>query len=267
MKRVSFGFLVLEVMFMAFLCERALAEEPRTPAADVPFPRPFPFRRDLTACLPTTSSAVVGTAAALTNTWGGYDGAARTPLLSVGTELRVLPRVALIGGITYTSVNAANPGLRPQLGARVQLLEQASSGVDTSAALLFRQDRFTSEDGLFQGSIAVGRSFGETSAVVNVVYGQDGEGDDHEGEVRLAGVRRVLGGLHVGIEGRYMHALASTDPNRAAHGTPSMEAMAGPLIAYTAGNWALVAEVGVSSRRTSRLETGLAALTGLGTSF
>src|SRR5262249_23109973 len=125
----------------------------------------------------------------------------------------------------------------------------------------------TSENGLFQGSIAVGRSFGETYALVNVVYGQDGEGDDHEGEVRFAGVRHIRGGLNICAEGRYMRSLASTDPNRATPGTPAMGAMAGPLLAYRVGSWALVAEAGVSSRQTARRDTGLTTIGGVGTTF
>jgi hypothetical protein len=260
MKRTTF-FLAVELAFMALLCGRARAEEPLEPEAH------GPYRKDVSRFLPNTAGASATTSTDVTNAWGGYDGGARTPVFGVTTELRLVRRVSLIGGVAYTSASAADPGMRPQLGARVQVLEQAASGVDASAALLFRKDRFSSEEGLFQGSIALGRSFGETSAVVNVVYGQDGEGDDHQGEVRLAGVRRVAGGLHLGVEGRYMRALASTDPHRATLGTPSMEAMAGPLVAYTAGSWVLVAEAGVSNRQTSHLETGLVTVAGVGTSF
>jgi hypothetical protein len=223
--------------------------------------------RNATHFLAVTSSAVTGASAATTAAWGGYDAAARTPLFSVGTELRVVRRVSLVAGVAYGAASAADAGLRPQLGARIQVLGQAASGVDATVGFLFRQDRFTAEDGLYQGSLALGRAFGETSLVANLVYAQDGEGDDHEGEVRLAGLRRVRGGLHVGMEGRYMRSLDSTDPHRMENGTPSMEALAGPLVAYMAGGWAFVAEAGVSSRRTSRLDTGVTALGGIGTTF
>jgi hypothetical protein len=252
---------VVGLVLASFFCQRAAAEEQLGDEAKVK------VRRDVTRFLPSTSSAAAGTQAAVTNAWGGYDGAARTPVFSVGTEVRIIGRLSLIAGVAYTSANASDPGLRPQLGARVQVLEQARSGIDASAAFVARQDRFTSEDGLFQGSIALGRSFGATSVLVNLVYGQDGEGDDHEAEVRLAGLRRIGGGLHAGVEARYMHSVDSTDPHRAALGTPSMEAMAGPLVAYTAGSWVLVAEAGISSRETSRRETGVMTLAGIGTTF
>jgi hypothetical protein len=262
MKRAFGSFLLTQVVLVSLVGTSARAEESVT--SDEPNLR---AGREVTRFLPTTSSAVVATSAGLTSVAGGYEGAAGTPVLSVGTELRVVRRVALIAGIAYTSSGAAASELRPQIGARVQVLDQAAAGIDASAAFVFRKDRFTSEDGLFQGTIALGRSFGDTLAVMNIVYGQDGEGDDHEGEIRLACLRPVWGGLHVGLEGRYLHAIDSTDPHRAAQGTPSMEAMAGPLVAYTVGRWALIAEAGVAARRTSRLDTGLATIAGVGTAF
>ena len=222
---------------------------------------------EMTRMLPNTMSALVGTTPALTAAWAGYDGAAQTPVMTLGTEVRLVRRLAIVAGVAYGNARASDAGLRPQLGVRLQILQQRTSGVDASAAFTFREDRFTSEDGLYQGELAVGRSFGETSTVINVLYAQDGEGDDHEGEVRLAAVRRVWGGLHLGAEGRYMHSLASTDPHRSAAGTPSMEAMAGPVVAFMTGSWGFLAEVGVSMRQTNRLDTGLTTLGGIGTTF
>ena len=242
----------------------AHADPPDT--LDVP-ETPAPSSVEATRFLPNTTSAVVGTTPALTAAWAGYDGAAKTPVMSLGTEVRLVRRLAIVAGVAYGNTRASDAGLRPQLGVRLQILQQGASGVDASAAFTFREDRFTAEDGLFQGELAVGRSFGKTSAVVNVLYAQDGEGDDHEGELRLAAVRRVWRGLHVGAEGRYMHSLASTDPHRDALGTPSMEAMAGPVVAYMTGSWGFLAEAGVSMRQTNHLDTGLATLGGIGTTF
>jgi hypothetical protein len=222
---------------------------------------------EVTRLLPNTTSAVVATTPALTAAWAGYDGAAQTPVMNLWTEVRLVRRLAIVAGVAYGNAHASDAGLRPQLGVRLQVLQQRASGVDASVGFTFREDRFTAEDGLFQGELAVGRSFGETSTVVNVLYGQDGEGDDHEGELRLAAVRRVWRGLHVGAEGRYMHSLDSTDPHRAALGTPSAEAMTGPVLAYRTGSWGFLAELGVSMRQTSRLDTGLATLGGIGTTF
>ena len=223
--------------------------------------------REATRFLPTTASAVVGTAATISSAWGGYDAAARTPVFGVGTEVRLLPRLALLGGVAYGNAAAADAGLRPQLGARFQYLHQAESGLDATVSVVYRGDRFVSEDGLFQGGLAFGRDFGETTAVVNLVFASDGEGDDHQAEARLAALRHVHRGLFLGAEGRYMHSVDSTDPHRAANGTPSTEALAGPVVTYTLGNWALVAEGGVSRRVTATAQVGLITLGGVGATF
>jgi hypothetical protein len=261
MTRAALAFAVLELLVLPLWGGRARAQEATAPEVVTT------SAREATRFLPGTSTAIVGASAATTAAWGGYDTAAHTAVLSVGTELRIVSRVSIVAGVAYGNAALADVGLRPQVGARVQLLREAASGIDASAAFMFRQDRFTSEDGLFQGTLALGRSFGATSAVLNVTYGQDGEGDDHQGEVRVAGIRRVRGGLHLGVEGRYMHSLASTDPHRAMNGTPSVEALAGPVVAYMVGRWAFVAEAGLSAREVARLETGVTTLGGIGTMF
>jgi len=220
-----------------------------------------------TRFLPTTASALVGTTATLASAWGGYDAAARTPLFGAGTEVRLVPRLALVGGVAYGNAAAADTGLRPQVGARFQYLRQSESGVDATVSVVYRGDRFISEDGLYQGGLAFGRSFGKTTAVVNVLFASDGEGDDHEAELRLAALHHVHRGLYVGAEGRYMHSVGSTDPHRTVNATPSTEALAGPVVTYAIGNWALVAEGGVSRRVTTTTQVGLTTLGGIGATF
>jgi len=223
--------------------------------------------REQTRYLPTTSSALVGTSATISTAWGGYDAAAETPIFGAGTELRLARRLALVGGVSYGNAAAANAGLRPRVGARFQYLHEAESGVDATVSLVYRGDRFIAEDGLFQGGLAFGRSFGEMTTVVNLLFASDGEGDDHEAEVRLAALQHVRRGLFVGAEGRYMHAVDSTDPHRAANGTPSSEAMVGPVVSYAIGTWALVAEAGVSRRVTTSAQVGLTTLGGIAATF
>jgi len=247
----------------------SLASAPANAADDLdtPLVSATASSRDQTRFLLTTTAAVVGTAATISSAWGGYDAAARTPIFGAGTEVRLLPRLALTGAVSYGNAAAADAGLRPQVGARLQYLRQAESGVDASVTLGYRGDRFTAEDGLFQGGLAFARGFGETTAVANLLFASDGEGDDHEAEVRAAVLRHVHRGLYLGAEGRYMHSVDSTDPHRAAHSTPSSEALAGPVVTYAIGNWALVAEGGVSRRVTTTTQVGLTTLGGVGASF
>jgi len=45
-----------------------------------------------------------------------------------------------------------------------------------------------------------------------------------------------------------MSALAATDPHRLAMGTPPLEALVGPLVAFPAGTWAAMVETWIATR-------------------
>src|SRR5580765_4901132 len=112
MKRLSL--LPLRLAF-TLVGGRAQAQEESLPEARVP------IRKDVTRFLPTTAGAAAAPATDVTSAWGGYDGAAGATVFGVTTEVRLVRRLSLIGGVAYSSANAADAGLRPQLGARVQV--------------------------------------------------------------------------------------------------------------------------------------------------
>jgi len=200
--------------------------------------------------------------------WAGYDGATQAPLLGAGAEARLGKRLVIGVGATYAPGTPIHPGaVRPSVVARFQVLDQTKHGIDGGIAVAYREDRFVAEDGFFQAAISVGQRSSRATWLANFAFGSDGEGDDREGEVRLAGLRRVAGELHAGLDGRFRTAIASTDVNRSAHGTPSLEYMAGPVAAYTLGPWALTLEAGLSGVRTDSLHNGLATLGGVGAVF
>jgi len=226
--------------------------------------------QELTRILPGTLGASVGPSTVVASSFGGYDTAAKAPIASMYTEVKVVPRLVLLAGAAWAVPNALGQGggdMRPQLGARVQILNQAKFGLDMAAGFMFREDKFGAEDGLFQGSLSFGRRFDRVSAVMNVVYGQDGEGDDHEGEVHLAVLADVAQHLHVGLDSRATRALASTDPRRALLGTPTGTLIAGPLAAFTYGPIAVMTEVGMSEVWLASVKSGVVAMGGLGAAF
>src|SRR5262245_48015879 len=117
MKRALLSLLAPGLLLVALPC--SATDEPVTPA-----PRAAAPRRDVTRYLPTTSSPTAGNTADVTSVWGGYDGAARAPVFSASTEVRLVRRVSLMAGVTYATSLAASTDLRPHIGARVQFLEQ-----------------------------------------------------------------------------------------------------------------------------------------------
>jgi hypothetical protein len=200
--------------------------------------------------------------------WGGYDGGTHNLVGGAGAEARLGSRVVLGVGATYAPGNDLHgAGVRPSVTLRAQLLDQGRHGVDGGVALSYRADRFVGEEGFFQGTIALGARSAAGTVLANLAYGMDGEGDDREGELRLAGLHRVGANLHVGVDGRVRRSLGSTDPLRIAHGTPSLAYSIGPVVSYGIGPLALTLQAGLSGARIQHLENGALALGGVGGVF
>jgi len=218
--------------------------------------------------LPEAVAARVSDDRATATSWAGYDGARQAPLVNVEVDARIVGRLALVVGAGYAAdlPNTTTRQLRPLVGARLQVLTQARSGVDGAVALMYRKDVFTSEGGFVQAALAVERRQGRARLLANLVYGQDGEADDLQGEGRLAAMVETVRGLRVGADGRYRH-LWSSDPHRAIYDRPTSEVLAGPTASYTHGSWAVMAEAGLSTIRTNVTQSGLIALAGVASSF
>jgi len=201
------------------------------------------------------------------STWAGYDGAIQSPRLSVSVEAAVLRRLALVAGADSSSDASGQFALRPLVSLRLQVLEQGGAGVDAAAAVTYRQDRFDADGGFFQGTVALGRRFDRLLLGLNLTYGIDPEGDDHEGEMCASAQVEVKPRLYVGVDGRYRHDLGSTDPNRAERTRSDSEILAGPTAAYVHGRWAVMLEAGVSRVVTSFTRTAPVALAGYAATF
>jgi hypothetical protein len=216
--------------------------------------------------LPEGVAAQVSDDRATATTWGGYDGAKHSPFWTLTVEARIIGRLVFVAGAGYTADLPGAPSLRPQIGFRAQLLDQARHGVDGAVAVMYRQDLFSGEGGFFQGAVALERGLGRVRLVGNLLYGQDGEGDDHDGEARLAALFEARRSVLVGVDARYRHSLDSTDPNRFIRSRPEYELLTGPTASYTRGSWAVMAEAGFSTVRTTVTQSGLVALAGVGCS-
>ena len=249
----------------------ALVAEPAAPGdepADVDAPIAIRAADQPTRFLPDAVAAETGAARTAGVGWGGYDGPTHAPLAGAFAEARLGARFAIGAGATWAPGNDIEPGaVRPSFVARVQLLDRARSGLDAGLALAYREDRFVGEDGFFQAVAMLGLAGPRGALLANLAYGQDGEGDDHEGDLRAAALARIGAAAHLGVDGRLRKSLDSTDPNRFAHGTPSLEFQVGPAAALGLGPIALTVEGGVGGARIVRLETGGFALAAVGAAF
>jgi hypothetical protein len=157
----------------------------------------------------------------------------------------------------------ANSGMRPSGGLRVQALRQERHGIDMSVGAFYRPEGFTEAEGEFEAVVAFGRRIQRWALVANLVYGQDPEGAERDGEVRLAAQYDVVPRLHIGLDTRLRFDLGSEEGKRKQEGEAEFDFIAGPLLTYTLGYVALVANAGVHGVGASSFQTGFVGLAGL----
>ena len=214
------------------------------------------------AFLPQTLAARLNAGRAFVSVNGGFDGARNQPIMSAVTEVQLWGPIALRGGAEYS---ANRETMRPTIGARVQLLNQREHGVDGSVGTFYRPEGFTEPEGEIETAVALGRQAGRLALLGNLVYGQDPEGNERDGEVRVA-ARYDMDRWSLGFDGRARFAIgAQNNPKAAAE--PKVDLIAGPLAAVTIGPLALFTQIGASVLKTTETHAGIAALGGVGSGF
>lgn len=212
---------------------------------------------------PLTLPARVGSTAAFA--WGlsGYDTSRKAGLFDAIAEVRLWGPVALRGGATYSNTSDR---LRPNIGARVQVLRQEAHGVDGSVSVFYKPEGFTEAEGEIETTVALAHAFDGLTVAGNLVYGQDPEGNERDGELRLNLFRR-RGRLAYGLDARARFALG-TQKGRAASREPTVDALGGPLVTVALGPVAPFAEIGPSVVRLGGdIRAGVTALGGIGAAF
>lgn len=249
--------LAIAAAFLALPARLAMAEE-----ASVASPQKDAL--EPVNLMAATAPARLSGAPFTVTTWAGYDGAISSPRVTASIEAALVRRLALAVavGTDSPSDSKGQLSLRPMVALRFQAFEQDTSGVDATAAVAYRQDRFDLDGGFVQGSIALGRSFDRLLVALNVTYGMDPEGDDFEGEVCAAARFEVRPRFYLGVDGRYRHDLGSTDPNRAERDRSESETLAGATAAYSSGRWAVMLEAGISQIVTTSAQTAPVVLGG-----
>jgi hypothetical protein len=210
-------------------------------------------------------SAQVDRQRALAVGFGGYDGAARAGLFESAAEVTLFGPVAIRGGAVYSPSSGR---LRPSVGGKVQFLRSGLHGVDGTVGVFYRPEGLTEPEGEIEGFAALGRTIGRTYLTANLLYGQDPEGRERDGEVRLSALRPVTTRVLLGVDGRCRFDLGSDPGKLAAHGEPTFDALAGPTASVLVGPVALLAEAGASVRRFGGTTAyGPFAIAGVGTVF
>lgn len=210
-----------------------------------------------------TMPARVGSTQAFAWGLGGYDSSHKGPIMDSTVEVRLWGPIALRGGATYS--NNTNR-LRPSVGARGQFFRQDAHGVDGSLGVVYKAEGFTEAEGEIETVLSIGRKFDNFSLLGNLVYGQDPEGNERDGEVRVT-MFHQRGRFSFGVDARARGALG-TQHGKAAMIEPTFDVMGGPLAAAAIGPVALFAELGPSAfTLAGSTRVGAAAFAGVGSAF
>jgi hypothetical protein len=206
--------------------------------------------------------------AASATAFAGFDGARSTPVAEASAEVRIVRRLTIHAGGTYVNDHDDRSSVRPNVSLRVNVLQQARSGVDLSLSGGWRQDRFDQDGGMLEAGVAVGRREGRLALVGNVVLASDPEGDDHDGAITAAALYRLSPPLNVGAQAFFRRDLGSTDLRRIMRNDTVFDFAAGPVASYALRDFAFTLQTGVVGLRgEAKSAFGLLALGGVGTRF
>jgi hypothetical protein len=227
----------------------------RASEQDVPPAAPDVLARDELPSTPTRATAGTGSflsfslaadvesSRAYAVGLGGYDTARNAGTFEASTEARLWGPLALRAGAVYSNEMRS---LRPSVGARVQALRESRHGVDGAVGVLYRPEGLTEPEGEVETVLSVGRHAGAAYLLGNLVYGQDPEGNERDGEVRLAVLGPAGGRTLLGLDGRFRFDLGSQAAKLALHHEATLDVLVGPSATIFAGPIALLAHGGPS---------------------
>jgi hypothetical protein len=214
--------------------------------------------------LPETLSPRIGSTKVFAYGSGGYDSSRGGPLIDSAVEARVWGPFALRFQTTYSNDTEK---MRPSIAGRVQLLRQERQGVDGALTVFFKTEGFTETEGEVETFASIGRRFEQVSLIGDLVYGQDPEGNERDGEVHAAAFHQHKW-LMYGLDSRVRFAIG-TQHGHAATTEPVFDFLAGPIATAATGMGAIFAQVGPSAFQLENGPTkvGVAALAGLGAAY
>ncbi len=216
--------------------------------------------------LPLTLSPRVNAERVAVAVTSGYDGGNASATFVTTADVRLAGPVGARVGFTYLP-DVTGKVFQPHVGLRLQLLHQGQHGLDGAVAVFYRMERLTQDEGMVQLLWTMARRFNTLSLFANLAYGQDPEGDDRDGELRIAAQIAASSRLQLGVDGRIRVDLFSTDARRGMRGATNLDFAVGPLATLTVGRFAFVGHAGMSGVRASVLRTGVLATMGVASVF
>ena len=195
--------------------------------------------------LPTVIPARTDSQTGFIRTFGGYDSARRSGQFEAIADLTIIGPLAARVGVLYA--NRPN-SFRPTAGLRVAILNQERQEIDLGAGVYYKPEGFTEPEGEIEVVVALGRRFGRLGTFANLVYGQDPEGKERDGEVRLGALYSLATRLQAGLDARLRFELGEEESKaeELAKGRAEFDLVFGPTASYAIGPVAVLGQVGMS---------------------
>jgi hypothetical protein len=192
---------------------------------------------------------------------GGYDSARDRAQFEATADVTIFGPFAVRVGAQY---GQQRNSFRPSVGLRVQALTQERYGIDLGFGGFYKPEGFTEMEGEIEVMVMVARHFGRLGTFANLVYGQDPEGKERDGELRLGALYAVSVPLQVGLDTRLRFDLGEENEQvRKKEGGAEFDILVGPTASYALGPVAVIGHAGLSVYGTQPARTGVAALLGL----
>lgn len=173
--------------------------------------------------------------------YGGYDSARESAQSEMLVDVSLFRWLAIRAGALYTQ----SPNqVRPTVGLRAQALTQEQAGIDLGFGAFYKPEGFTEMEGEFELVAAVGRSFGRVATFANLVYGQDPEATERDGELRLAALYQVSQSVQAGLDARVRFDLGEEEEAEE-QGRAEYDVIFGPTASLAVGPIAATAQVGM----------------------
>lgn len=265
MKMLSIASLGGVVLCLGGVANAQIDGVERARDADPPLASPTETAVSTGAFLPFSQAAALEGRRGYGIGFAGYDSARKTATFEASTELQIWGPIAVRGGAVYTN---GDKSLRPSFGARIQILRQERHSVDGALGVFYRPEGLTEPEGEIESVLSIGGLMGRTYLLGNLLYGQDPEGSERDGEMRLALLHPIKSRVLLGFDGRLRFDLGSQAARLAQHHEGTMDIALGPTIALVLGPIAVSLEAGGSALRTSAVTSyGAFTMTGVATAF
>jgi len=200
----------------------------------------------------------------LISTFGGYDAATQTPILSGRLELTLARRLTLRGTAANTGMSET---IKPGFGLLYDVILEEDAGLDLAVGGDYELEGWNNNSALIS-RVAAATTAGQLRLMANAGFGLATNRAERYGDLRLSGLHPVARNVWAGIDSR-----ARVDLERSGEeplGELDWDMQAGPVATVALGRFALSATGGMSAwklRSREDARVGAMGAVGVGAAF